>query len=219
MLNKTKGFLFKELFHVWEENGFSPVILVRSMGVERVGVSSHCTRPSTGRTSCGVMGRVSHAPFLFCRAVKAGEPDKIKVWFPKQQTDLSNVCQVFTSPFTVKSTPAKNCPPPARQQDAGRWGAGFPISSSRAHPQWCKTKAANFGIVCTSPFFQDDFHSALPEILNSEEIPNQILSVKFSFFGFAETTTSGDLQIITEHIYWFCSLTNRSLYIFVRFHF
>lgn len=110
-------------------------------------------------------------------------------------------------------------PPPARQQDAGRWGAGFPISSSRAHPQWCKTKAANFGIVCTSPFFQDDFHSALPEILNSEEIPNQILSVKFSFFGFSETTTSGDLQIITEHIYWFCSLTNTSLYVFVRFHF
>lgn len=125
MLNKTKGFLFKELFHVWEENGFFPVILVWSMGVERVGVSSHCTRPSTGRTSCGVMGRVSHAPFLFCRAVKAGEPDKIKVWFPKQQTDLSNVCQVFTS-FTVKSTPAKNCPPPLQgSRMQGDEGLGF----------------------------------------------------------------------------------------------
>lgn len=216
MLNKTKGFLFKELFHVWEENGFSPLILVRSMGVERVGVSSHCTRPSTGRTSCGVMGRVSHAPFLFCRAVKAGEPDKIKVWFPKQQTDLSNVCQVFTSPFTVKSTPAKNCPPLQGSRMQGDEGLGFQYPLQGHTPSDAKQRLLTLELFA---FFQDDFHSALPEILNSEEIPNQILSVKFSFFGFAETTTSGDLQIITEHIYWFCSLTNTSLYVFVRFHF
>lgn len=190
----------KVFSHVWEENGFSPMILVWSMGVERVGVSSHCTRLSTGRTSCGVMDRVCHAPFLFYRVVKSAEPDKIKVWFPTQQTDLWNVCQVFTSPFTVKSTPAKNWPPckAAGCREKRGWVSNILFKGT---PSVMQTESANFGIVCTSPFFQDDFHSDLPEILNSEEIPNQILSVKFSFFGFAETTTSGDLQIITEHIY------------------
>lgn len=107
MLNKTKGFLFKELFHVWEKNGFCPMILVWSMGVERVGVSSHCTRLSARRRSCGVMGRICHAPVLFYWIVKSGQPDTIKVWFPTQQTDLWNVCQVAIPPFTAKSTPAK----------------------------------------------------------------------------------------------------------------
>lgn len=147
MFSKAKGFVFKGLFHVWEKNKFFSY----SLGVKHGCEKSWCKQPLHKSDHnylegyyVGSWAGYDTFLFVFNWTVKSGQPDAIKVWFfPTQQTDLWNVCQILTSPFIVKSTPTKNCTPDttAKQQEAERWGTGFLTSSSRAHPQWCNSSS------------------------------------------------------------------------------
>lgn len=146
MFSKAKGFVFKGLFQVWEKNKFFSYSLVWSMGVKKAGVSSHCTRVSTitWKDIMWVHGQDMTRSFLFLIELwnlDSQMQSRCDFFQPNRQTcemfakfwlllSLSKAHQLRTAPDTT-----------AKQQEAERWGTGFPTSSSRAHPQWCNSSS------------------------------------------------------------------------------
>lgn len=145
------------------------------------------------------MGRIWHVPFFLIELWNLDSQMQSRCDFfqPNRQTcemfakfwlllSLSKAHQLRTAPDTT-----------AKQQEAERWGTGFLTSSSRAHPQWCNS----------SSYLGNCFHFPILICLRLWILKRcqlrfyLLIFLSFFFFRFAEPTISGDLQIVSEHIY------------------
>lgn len=122
MFSKTRGFVFKDLLYVWDKNGVSLIILVWRMGVERAGVSTHCTRVSliTGSILCGLMGRIWHVlVFMNCEIWTARCNQGVISQPNRQICEMSAKFWVLLS--LSKAHQLRPAPGTPAQQQAGSW--------------------------------------------------------------------------------------------------
>lgn len=152
MLNKTKSFLFKELFHVIEK-----WVLSYDFGMRRGCGKIWCKQllHKSERWKNILWGHGQDMPCSVFILLNG------ELWTARHNQGVIShnrrICEMSANLGLLLSLSKSHqlraaAGTPARQQDAGRWGLGF------QHPLQGRTPsdaamAANFGIVCTYPFF------------------------------------------------------------------